>query len=118
MAAAEAPGGPAAALQRFVVLHEHDDPPVEVRATVADPQRGDGRGGPADPREADEERGVVLGRARGGGPGVGQVILAEAKLPPQPPEQGLIEEDEPGQAGEVPGQASRPSTCDHSCART
>ena len=46
----EAPGGPAAAIQRFVVLDQHDDPPVEVRAAVADSQRGDGRGrtcGPA-----------------------------------------------------------------------
>ena len=37
-------------LQRFVVLDEHDDPPVEVRAPVADPQRRQGRsrtGGPA-----------------------------------------------------------------------
>ena len=90
-------------LQRFVVLDEHDDPPVEVRAPVADSQRRQGR--------------TVWRAARGGrgtrrnprpsqrrGPGVGQVVLAEAKLPPQPPEQGLIEEHEPGEAGEVPGQ--------------
>ena len=85
-----------------MVLHEHHDPPGQVRAPVADPQRRQRRAGAADPREADEVRGVVLGRARGGGPGVGEVVLAEAELPPQPPEQGLVEEDEPRQAGEVP----------------
>ena len=64
-------------------------------AGIAGPDR-------ANPREADEERGVVFGRTRGRGPGVGEVILAEVKLTPQPPEQGLIKEDESRQAREVP----------------
>ena len=74
------------AVQRFVLLYEHDDSPVEVRAPVTDPERRNDGAEPARPREANEKRGVVFRRAHRCGSGVGEVVLAEAELTPQPPE--------------------------------
>jgi hypothetical protein len=99
------PQAAAAALQRSAGGDEHEDPPVQVGAAVADPQ-GERHGG-AEPAagQADEVSGVVLGHARLlGGAGVGEVVLAQPQLAPEPPEQRLVEEQEPGQARQVPAE--------------
>ena len=75
-------------LQWLMVLDEHGDSPVKVRAPVADPQRRQGRNGLTRPPEADEVRRIVLGRRQHRGPIVGQVVLTQLQLASQPPEQG------------------------------
>ena len=95
-------------LQRFTVLHEHDDPPMQVRSPVADAQRRQWGPGHAASGQSDEIRGIIFGRPQRGGPVVGQEILAEPELPPEPPEQRLVEQHEPGQGDQVPGPVVAP----------
>ena len=92
----------AASLEGRSILDQHDDPPVEVGAPVADAQRGRGDGEAA-AGQGHEVRRVVFGLGGLlGGAGVGQVILAEAELAAQPPEQGLVEEEEAGEGRQIP----------------
>ena len=86
-----------------MILDEHRDSPVEVRPPVTDSQGRQRRDAAVRPSEADQVHRIILHRIEASGPVVGQVVLAEPELPPEPPEQRLIEEHEPGDRREGPG---------------
>ena len=65
-------------------------------------------GASAEAGEPDQAGGVVLGRAGRRGAVVGQVVLAQTELSPQPPEQRLIEQQGAGEGEEVPGPGVAP----------
>ncbi len=103
-AAAKAPGSWAVLLDRFAVFDQHVDSPRKIRGLIVDShrrQRGTGWSD-AEASEPDEASRVILGRADRRGPVVGQVILAETELPPQPPVKRLVEQDQSGEGREVP----------------
>ena len=76
--------------------------PGEVGPAVGDPE-GQARDTQSPTGQGYEVLGVIdgfgglIGRA-----GVGQIVLAEAELPPQPPEQRLVEEENLSERDQVP----------------
>jgi len=70
------------------------------------------------PDESDEGRGVIPRRPLVRGPGVGEVVVAEAELTPEPPEEGVREKATTAGRARFQSKASLRSTCEHSCARS
>src|SRR5439155_2347390 len=101
--AGSAPQLPAALFERLLGVEQHDDSPVQAGAPVADAQRLRYRVSKTQTRETDEKCRVILHLpCLFDSAGICKVILAQPQLTSQPPEEGLIEEEDLRQRGRIP----------------